>query len=471
MKKYLQIDFKLSLLNFRMYSIYYNSKVKESSKQLKPEHESYYIALLHQTVAQLDEANKTGNPIKDAKVYANSVTSSGATRRSSRTIRNYNERLCEAGVFTKVFHSRKRNYEIIHNPFLVPVFDLNANERENMYFSGDAVATAFLNAFLGKKFPHINYLLRLFNNQLKAESHNNKIFDNNSDKIIEKTETNYPYINSVEDYCEMLKCFDYVGVKTCKDICIDNCQDTGKGVAGEATKDIPPAKNPEKQPENAPKPAAKTAKRVNILEKIKSEHMFKVIRKSNIEELRYVYAYILYNYALTKIPDWKDSVYPSTAENVIVFLAENYFQNFSTKAGLDKFLLQYQETIDISARIIRKRLYANKWTKYWTFPETYFSLTYENGFVKAYQYWKEKQKLKEKYSINKQRIEINQKLNAIILEYYERPSKNMYFELLQRVKNTIPSREKQFTFCIKNNIHEIANYYQSKNNSYEYKAM
>ncbi|MDR2011386.1 MAG: hypothetical protein LBQ22_12980 [Bacteroidales bacterium] len=451
---YFLIDKQLSELNYRLYSIVYNQN-KESKYRLKKQHEQYFEKLLKQANGQLYERNKAGKTVNEAVLYTNSEHLGKVLGCSARTIRNYNTRLIEAGIVVKKYHGHTHDYELIFNEFLVPLKDRNDINGHWLAYDKEPKAISFAryiqNEYMRKDIPSLKELQVHYNNQLiEKEDVNNQ---NSEQKLtLEALNKKYSqtYVYSIKDYLRLISDFGYLNAKIdiANDVATGN-KDRAKPLEkADEKKDIPPAK--------IPVPASPQQK---ILKKIKSEHMLTVLKTSCLEELKYVFAYILFAYSIDKIPNWKNTVYPKVVENTVLYIAENYFAEFKTKSELDKASVTYQKTIDISSRIIRKKLYSGQWQNYWVFPQTFFSLEYKNGFLKAYQLQKEKQTEKQKSHLNKQRVEVNDRLNEILKEYFANPHKTNYKKLLEKVRNTIPCREEQFKHCIENNIQKVENYY------------
>lgn len=420
-----------------MYAHSYNCG-KPNRNKLKKHHEQYLFQLLTQASGQLYDKYKKGINVNKAILFTNSVHLGEVLVCSPRTIRNYNKKLCNLGLIKKIYHGQSSDYEIIFNKFLFPLIDKNSEDLIWQGYESSEKALSFAKyiheSFMWKNMPSNKTIQKHFNKQLIGELH--------------KNESNF----LLKDYLILLNAFDYLGA----DMNVSN-----------SVKELKIKKNPNEILEKNVSPASKAEQSQEspikcnneVLNRIQSEHMLKVLRNASIEEMPYVFAYILYDYSMSKIPCWKENVYPDAAGNTIIYLAENYFHNCNTREAFDKILEVYKKTIDFSSMIIRKKLYSGIWEKLWTFPMTYFSLNNKNGFPKAYKILKDKISKRQKLILNEQRIESNDKLNQILEQYYLKPDRFNYLSLLSLVRDTIPYREKQINYCIENKIKKIENYY------------
>ncbi|HPG73516.1 MAG TPA: hypothetical protein PLM49_04435, partial [Bacteroidales bacterium] len=397
------------------------------------------------------EANKHGLQLK---ISTNSVFLSDSHRASPRTIRNYIARLIESGLVEKVFHGTCRNYDIYFNEVLAPVINANENPEVPILFLNEPELHSFFKTAKRQKLPQIYLLYRHLNNQLIKKECNNQGKNDIAQRML-----------SSSDYCTMLLCY-----RSYNPLESTFCIDTGN--TGEKTATLAPAttnlQNDIKAEStfcidtgNTGGATAETDENdaigvpaKKIMSRLKNKHIREQLRSNDIEELRYVYASILYSYAIDRIPTWRNRVYKDAAGEVIIYIAENYFNKCNNRTRFDELLLRYQLAIDVAARYIRKKLANGRWKSFWTFPATWFNINYSRGFVRA-GVWVEKILEKRRKNIDRaKRLDINEKLNAILVEYFTSNDDN-YSVLLARVRNTIPTREAQFKLCIANRISKV----------------
>jgi hypothetical protein len=499
MEKYFVIDYKFSLINYRHASFFYNDD-KDLGEQLRPAHEHYFEELLRLAAIQLYEKNKkTGAEKIDnvVKISTNSWELGKRLKVNGRTIRNYNTRLEAAGILVKQYRGNDKNYILHLNPFIVPIFDRNDLSGVPELFQKNEIASNFAKKLGRKSLPILLYedLQRHFNKQLTEKvSFNNQIDENkaiskvkgiqtigsiiSSNFDLEKSPSNditFTNFNTLNDYCKMLVCFGYGNAKTYLDTYNDICNDTGNSCGAEPTKKAeggaPAATSlieTPTQPAATPE-TRETSTKKGILKKLQkkmNDNHIAVYRSGNVEELRYLFAYLLYQYAIEKIHGWRDRVYSGVTEEVMIYIAENYFKHCKSKAEMEQWLELYQRTVNASARYINKKIYAKHWKDYHVFPATYFDIKYTSGFYRyakmQIEKYKAAQDKKEWLNRHKNRLETNQKLNKILLEYFLTPTRDNYYQLLERVKSTIPTRQKQFENCVRNQIPQIENYWKKQ---------
>ncbi|MDA3910941.1 MAG: hypothetical protein PF448_06270 [Bacteroidales bacterium] len=485
----LTINFKLSKTLFDTFYNAYNETRPLRSK-LKLQHREYYYTLIrvarNQIIKKQKEAPGSLKP-GAVKISVNSVMLSKKMSTTSRTIRNYNKILLKLGLINKVFHGVNRNYEIYFNPFLMFYTELNNPEKLPKELQNSQALSELNSLLLRKRFPQLTELNRHSNKQINNAEHSNQndIADN-SNANTENRLYSSPLsgIYSISDLDAMLS-------RSYRFECNDTiCSDTGfadascKNAEIDQSNVVPGDQKPLRSstPNSAAPPQADDARdnsstasviepmsaeaddskknKVFRIEKINQKTIRQQLKLQSLDDLRIVYAQILYNFALDRIPTWKERVYDDTAGEVILYISETYFGHCKSKAQMSRELELFERAVETAARFIRKKLLSGKWAQMWQMPGTWFNENYNKGFRQQLRYLKEKREKAYKQNLNKQRLNVNQKLNEILVEYFSTDYDN-YYQLLARVRNTIPSREKQFKYCIKNKIQEVSNHFKN----------
>lgn len=470
---FINIDIKLSRINLRQFLFLYNL-VADKNKLIKSQHESYYDYLLRQLYKQNVDAMKNGQA-PSLILSINSVESSKELRKSDRTIRNYNTRLLEAGLLkAKYFHGHSRNYELQFNEFLCPLMNHNQILKVPLQYANSDFASTYAVSAMRNFLPTFKNLHNTFIKQLNRAECLNNDSELSQNEIAQFEFLKNPKIESLDDYLSMLECFGYKTAKTTNTL----HNDTGKEEGAEPVVEVclqneggAPAQNAEILPEISLNAEEKDEILSNlpenlklsktILKKLKTQHIRQSLKSKDITELRYVYASILYSFSLESIPGWKKRVFPGISENVIPYIAENYFNECKSVTDLNDYLLLYQYTVKMSALYIRKKIAAGEWQNYYTLPVTYFSLQHNAGFNRFLQHAKYKAQVKHKKYIDTMRKSINNRLNIVLAEYFIDPTRLNYLRCRAKVLNTIPARVKQFDYCVETQITVIADYYQS----------
>ena len=428
-KSYYRIEKNLCRTLYAMAEIVYNNQTidgspKPLSKRLNRNHDNYYSNLLILLAKQLYERQQAGDSTFGCqlKLSTNSKFLASQIRCDERTIRNYNQRLIKAGIIEKLFHGRSRNYDIIFNEFLVQPIIENADGVQMGNYEHLEHFQDLQQFSMRKNMPTIYTELQLqFNN-----------------KLIEKDcENHLQRISNIDDFCRLLSCYRISQhiIYRYKGNTIGEAQPTGEMVKSE--------------------PAAATQPK-------STQSILRDLRSENTETLRMAYAGIIYSYAIDNIPNWNEDVYEAVHGRVPLYIMNNYLAKLRTPSEFEKYFDNVaRPSIDAAATLIKKKITSKKWTKYNVYPDTFFDIKYTKGYWNSIRYCKQNNEKIQKKADETCRLDDLDKLNKILCEYYKAKTTqtDKYFELLQRVRSTIPQRERQFKFCIKNSINKADAYW------------
>ncbi|NCA79955.1 MAG: hypothetical protein EOM76_07205 [Sphingobacteriia bacterium] len=439
---YYSINKQIARALFAMYAIAWNNdcafvsgKKRPLGEQIRSVHIDYYSKLLDLLQQQLYDRQKYGNmqPDEYLKLSINSVKLSLYCNVDERTIRNYNARLIRCGVLEKTNHGHELNYDLIFNNWLVsPMVNVNGKVSMGKY--------EFFNAFndladiAGRKtMPAMYSYLRIhFNNKLI-----------NKEPINQQYEPTIHRLITPADLSALFLCYRNTEHILYRYQGNTEQQNQPFGIQSVCCA-APEQKTANKQPE---KP---TEQRIGNLRRFSSTDM---------SVLRLAYAGSIYSYAIDLIPGWNDNVFESVHGRVPYYIANNYLANIQTKAELDRYYNDIaRPSIEAAAELIKKKIASGKWPKYNVYPDSWFDVTYPKGFVASAKYVKIKFKKLQRTADELNRLEDLDKLNKILVEYYTSKTDN-YYNLLDRVRVTIPHRERQFKFCIKNNLKQAERYW------------
>lgn len=439
MNQALQLKFNESKTAYEKYSDTYNIG-RKSSEQLKSAHYEVFLDLLRQFRTQLIVMNKNfqGAEIKPTidpdriVLFTNRVRTGKRLKKSPSTVARAINRLIEAkALLEKVNHGTRSDFELVFNPDLCGLFDINRNEwlHKGEFFKNQLRANC--QPPTGKKIKEdtINNILT----EVKAEKSENVIVKSENKNLATK---NIPEQQQPENTKSDFE-FNYEKNKVKNDI-----EKNDAALINKENKQIQTEKR-----NSPPVPAAPPQS--------------KKIIKNTLEYLRFMYAQMLYLFAIEKIPGWKEHVFPEVQDRVVEYIEEHYFGKIQKESDFDKTIEKYKWMINKSRRMILKKIANNEYTHgyYTVMPDTYFDTQYNSGFRAIEKYYHENKKHKLKRKLNTDRLNVNKMMNNVLKSYFDDRSKVNYQKCLNYVRKNIPSRENQFLYCAKNNIYQLQDYF------------
>lgn len=426
--KYYNLLFPESKKAFEVFYEKYNID-KPLRDQLRSSHYEVYIDLMRQYRNQLIKGNKTFTikdhkpPIEVLELTTNRVRTAKRLKKSKETVGRCISRLIDSGVIKNKVNHGRLNFEI---EFCKDILVLQ-NIATKSYFYRNSQISLLSNC-------------HLFTEEYKFKKNNNNLLTE-----IDKENPDFDVHQFRKDFAKKGSCKESDQIaKENQDLVIDKENKFKNNEENNVESGTKQNKIQRKTPQISPTPPEKTEITKHI---------------SKAESYRISYSIILFLYAIEKIPTWKGRVNMKLQDEITKYIEENYFNKCYTIKDFDTNLKKYQWFIDKSRRIILNKIRLEEWKQYNVMPSLYFDVNYTKGFRINYEYYKEYQLKKQKKHLNIKRLDVNDKINKQIFEYYQNPNDKQYRKCLEYIKSNIPSRLQQFIFCIKNKKQKVENYF------------